>query len=56
MNRGSTTQAQQRNSSHSLRTFSINDRVYVKDFSTTPVAWLPGKIVKVTGPLSYHVE
>ena len=43
-------QAQQRNSSHSLRTFSINERVYVKDFSTTPVAWLPGKIVKVMGP------
>ena len=30
--------------------------MYVKDFPTTPVTWTPGKVTKVTGPLSYHVE
>ena len=28
----------------------------VKDFSTTAVTWIPGKIAKMTGPLSYHME
>ena len=49
-------QAQQHDSTKPLRTFKIGDRVYVKDFSTTPITWIPGKVVKVTGPLSYQVE
>ena len=49
-------QAQQHDSTKPLRTFQVGDRVYVKDFSTTPVSWIPGKVVKITGPLSYHVE
>ena len=30
--------------------------VYTKDFSSSPLIWIPGTIVKVTGPLSYHVK
>ena len=48
--------AQQHDSSKPLRTFKVGDLVYTKDFSTTPVSWTPGKVVKVTGPLSYQVE
>ena len=29
--------------------------MYVKDFRSQSL-WIPGKIVKVTAPLSYHVE
>lgn len=42
--------------SKSLRSFNVGDNVYTRDFSTTPVAWIPGKVTKVTGPLSYHIE
>ena len=38
-----------------LRTFKLNDGVYVKDFPH-PKKWAPGKIVEVRGPLSYLVE
>ena len=33
----------------------MGDLVYTNDFSTTPVTWIPGKVAKLTGPLSYHV-
>ncbi len=40
-----------------LRSFMIDDSVYVNDFSSpTLLSWIPGKVVKVSGPLSYHVE
>ena len=47
-------QASNHNNSKPLRSFKVGDMVYVKDFST--LTWIPGKITKVTGPLSYHVE
>ena len=37
------------------RSFKVNDPVYVKDFPDQK-AWIPGTIVAVKGPLSYHVE
>lgn len=49
-------QAQQHDSSKPLRSFNTGDRVYVKDFSSSPPKWIPGRIVKQTGPVSYHVE
>lgn len=49
-------QAQQHDCSKPLRSFKQGDRVYVKDFTTSHPKWIPGKIVKTTGPLSYHVE
>ena len=36
--------------------FSIGDLVYVEDFTASPQKWIPGKIVEVTGPLSYYIE
>ena len=49
-------QIQQHDTSKSLRTFQVADTVYVKDFTTYPSTWTPGEVVKVTGPLSYHIE
>ncbi len=49
-------QAQQHDSTKPLRSFQLDDRVYVKDFTVSPPKWIAGKIVKVTGPLSYQVE
>ncbi len=37
------------------RSFKLNDRVFIRDFPKAKT-WLPGKIVAVKGPLSYHVE
>ena len=34
--------------------FSIGDKIYAKNYLGSP-SWVPGTIVKVTGPLSYHV-
>ena len=39
-----------------LRAFSVTDTVFVKNFSGVPPRWLPGKVLRVTGPLSYEVE
>ncbi len=39
-----------------LRSFMIDDSVYVQDFSSPTLSWISGKIVKVSGPLFYHVE
>ena len=30
--------------------------MFVKNFSGVPPRWLPGKVLRVTGPLSYEVE
>ena len=40
-----------------LRQFNVGDSVFVKNFSPTHPhpAWLPGCIMSVCGPLSYHV-
>ena len=38
-----------------LRTFKLNDGVYVKDFPH-PKKWAPGKLVEVRGSFSYLVE
>ena len=51
-----TRQAQQHDNSRSLRTFKVNDTVYVRDFTSSSTKWLPGTVVTVTGPLSYHVQ
>ena len=32
------------------------DSVYVRDFTVRPLKWIPGTVVKVTGPLSYHIQ
>ena len=34
----------------------VGGLVYTKDFSSTPLIWIPGTVAKVTGPLSYHIE
>ena len=39
-----------------LRSFELGDAVFVENFSNPPPKWIPGKITKVTGPLSYQVE
>lgn len=39
-----------------LRTFEVGDTVFAENFTNTPPKWLPGKVVKVTGPLSYQIE
>ena len=49
-------QAEHHDNHKPLRSYHAGDTVYVKDFSTTKNTWLPGKITKITGPLSYHVE
>ena len=45
-----------KNSNQPARVFGIGDRVYARDFRLKKVSWIPGKVVKVSGPLSYHVE
>ena len=49
-------QAEQHDNSKPLRTFTVGDTVYTRDFSTPSPTWIQGKVTKVTGPLSYHVE
>ncbi len=49
-------QPQQHDTAKPLRSFMIDDLVYVKDFSSPTLSWIPGKVVNVSGPLSYHVE
>ena len=39
-----------------LRSFEDGDLVFAENFTSSPPRWLPGKIVKVTGPLSYQVH
>lgn len=37
------------------RVFNLGDTVYVKNFAGGQ-RWLPGKIIRVTGPVSFHVQ
>ena len=39
-----------------IREFLVNDQVFVENFPSKKPRWIPGTIVKVTGPLSYEVE
>lgn len=39
-----------------MRCFSLNERVRVKSYLNHKVKWLWGRIVKVCGPRSYHVQ
>ena len=55
------TQQQRQKHSHDStkpkRTFSIGNLVYAENFSVpSTVKWLSGKVVQVTGPLSYSIE
>ena len=38
------------------RSFDVGDLVFAENFTGTPPKWLPGTVVAVTGPLSYHVD
>ena len=38
------------------REFKVGEKVYVENFPTKNLRWIPGIIVKVTGPLLYEVE
>ena len=38
-----------------IRTFSIGDKLYAKNYSGSHT-WIPVTVVKVTGLVSYHVE
>ena len=49
-------QAMHHDNSKPLRNFAVGDVVYTRDFSTPTVTWTPRSVVKVTGPLSYHIE
>ena len=49
-------QAMHHDNSKPLRNFAVGDLVYTRDFSTPRVTWTPGSVVKVTGPLSYHIK
>ena len=49
-------QREEHDSTKPVCTFSIGDLVYVEDFTASPQKWIPGKIVEVTGPLSYCIE
>ena len=49
-------QKEEHDATKPVRTFSIGDLVYVEDFTASPQKWIPGKIVEVTGPLSYCIE
>ena len=36
--------------------FQVSDKVFVQDFRGPGVRWMPGEVVRVTGPLSYQVR
>ena len=42
--------------SQPIRKFSVNDNVLVRNQPSNNPKWIPGVIVKVTGPLSYVVQ
>ncbi len=39
-----------------VRSFSVNDPVFAQNFSESSPKWLPGTVVRVSGPLSYQIE
>ena len=51
-------QKQQHDSEKPVRKFKVGESVFAQNFSKTgnDPKWLPGTIVRVTGPLSYEVE
>ena len=49
-------QAASHNNSKPLWSFKVGDLIYTKGFSSTPLIWILGTVVKVTGSLSYHIE
>ena len=48
-------QDKQITSNAKLRSFEVGDKVFVRNFPGTK-KWVPGTIVKKTGPLSYHIK
>ena len=56
LDRSQRVQKQTYDSTAPLRSFRVGDTVYAEIFTGSSPKWLPGTIVKVTGPLSYHVE
>ena len=44
------------NGKKSVRKFALKDPVYVENFTSWKPKWIPGTIVKITGPLSYVIE
>ena len=49
-------QAAHHDNSKPLRSFAVGDCVYTRDFSASSPTWIPGTVVKVTGPLLYHIK
>ena len=49
-------QKQYRDGTNTLRKFQVDELVYVENFPTKRPKWIPGRIVEVTGPLSYKVK
>ena len=39
-----------------VRQFSLDDPVFVRDFTAGSQTWLPGTVVGKKGPLSLHVQ
>lgn len=51
------TQQQNHDTKKPYRQFVEGDLVYAENFSaTSDIKWLPGKVTKITGPLSYIIE
>ena len=49
-------QKAEHDTSQPIRKFSVNDNVLVRNLPSNNPKWIPGVIVKVTGPLSYVVQ
>ena len=49
-------QKEQHDKSSKERKFTVNDEVFVENFTSRSPRWIPGTVVKVNGPLSYEVE
>ena len=49
-------QSENHNGKIDLRKFAKDDNVYVENFARRNPRWIPGKIVKITGPLSYEIQ
>ena len=39
-----------------LRKFAKDEEVYVENFTKRNPRWIPGTIIKITGPLSYEIQ
>ena len=49
-------QKRHHDNSKSIRYFTLGDKVFAEIFQGNPHRWLPRAIVKVIGPVSYHVK